>query len=188
MPTFERLPEGAPAIGGEIEAYQPVPKVTPAAQYPEALKCKLIHGYYAGVSYADAQIGKVLDELDRSGLASNTVVVLLGDHGYYPGDHAMWTKHTNYEQATHIPLVFPGPGVAAGKATRQLAETVDICPTLAELAGLAPPKVSQPIDGISLKPVLQHAAIRLRSYAYHAYNRPHLWRWAIRSERYRLMR
>lgn len=192
MPTFERLPEGAPAfagkIGGEINAYQPVPQNTPAAQYPEALKRKLIHGYYAGVSYTDAQIGKVLDALDRGGLSRNTIVVLWGDHGYHLGDHAMWTKHTNYEQATHIPLVFAGPGVASGKVTRQLAETVDLYPTLADLAGLTRPTGPQPIDGISLKPVLQHAYTQLRPYAYHAYNRPDRWGQAIRTERYRLVR
>ncbi|WP_236555132.1 sulfatase [Novosphingobium sp. 9U] len=192
MPTFERLPEGAPAfagkVGGEITAYAPVPKDVPEAQYPDALKRKLIHGYYAGVSYTDAQIGKLLDELDRTGLSRNTVVVLWGDHGYHLGDHAMWTKHTNYEQATHIPLVFAGPGVAPGKVTHQLAETVDIYPTLATLSGLPAPKGPQPIDGISLAPVLRHASQRLRSYAYHAYNRPHRWGQAIRTNRYRLVR
>jgi iduronate 2-sulfatase len=192
MPRFERLPEGAPAfagkVGGEINAYSPVPEKTPEAQYPEELKRKLIHGYYAGVSYADAQIGKVLDELDRSGLARNTIVVLWGDHGYHLGDHAMWTKHTNFEQATHIPLVFAGPGIAPGATTRQLAETVDIYPTLAALAGLAPPSGPQPIDGISLKPVLERSSTRLRGYAYHAYNRPHRWGQAIRTEQYRLVR
>lgn len=192
MPQFERLPDGAPAfagkIGGEINAYSSIPEKTPEAQYPEDLKRKLIHGYYAGVSYADAQIGKLLDALDRKGLASNTIVVLWGDHGYHLGDHAMWTKHTNFEQATHIPLVFAGPGIAAGARTRQLAETVDIYPTLAALAGLAAPRGPQPIDGISLKPVLRKASARLRDYAYHAYNRPHRWGQAIRTERYRLVR
>lgn len=192
LPTFERLPTGAPTfagkVGGEINAYRPIPEQTREAQYPPELKRKLIHGYYAGVSYADAQIGKVLDELDRSGLARSTIVVLWGDHGYHLGDHAMWTKHTNYEQATHIPLVFAGPGISAGKATRQLAETVDIYPTLATLAGLPVPHVPQPIDGITLAPILKQAATRLRDYAYHAYNRPHRWGQAIRTDRYRLVR
>ncbi|HUD30167.1 MAG TPA: sulfatase [Novosphingobium sp.] len=192
MPTFERLPDGAPAfagkVGGEINAYTPVPEKTPEAQYPDALKRKLIHGYYAGVSYVDAQIGKVLDELERSGQAGNTIVVLWGDHGYHLGDHAIWTKHTNFEQATHQPLVFAGPGIAAGAQTRQPAETVDIYPTLAALAGLAPPKGPQPMDGISLKPVLENAGARLRGYAYHFYNRPHRWGQAIRTDQYRLVR
>jgi iduronate 2-sulfatase len=192
MPQFERMPEGAPdfagKVGGEINAYTPVPPETPEAQYPDELKRKLIHGYYAGVSYTDAQIGKVLDELERTGLAENTIVVLWGDHGYHLGDHAIWTKHTNYEQAAHQPLIFAGPGVAKGASTRQPAETVDIYPTLAALAGLPAPKGPQPMDGISLKPVLENGATRLRGYAYHFYNRPHRWGQAIRTEQYRLVR
>ncbi len=67
------------------------------------LRRTLTHGYYAGVSYVDAQIGKVLDELDRQQLADNTIIVLWGDHGFHLGDHGYWTKHTNYEQANRIP-------------------------------------------------------------------------------------
>lgn len=192
LPTFERMPEGAPAfagkVGGEITAYRPINGKVPEVQYPEALKRTLIHGYYAGVSFVDAQIGKLLAELDRTGLSKNTIVVLWGDHGYHLGDHAIWTKHTNYEQATHLPLLFAGPGIAAGSATRQLAETVDIYPTLAALAGLDRPRGPQPIDGIDLTPVLQDPAKRLREYAYHAYPRPQRIGQAIRTERYRLVR
>ncbi|WP_232491813.1 sulfatase [Novosphingobium kaempferiae] len=192
MPDFERLPEGAPAfagkVGGEIVAYTPIPEKTPEAQYPEELKRKLVHGYYAGVSYTDAQIGKVLDELERTGLAQNTIVVLWGDHGYHLGDHAIWTKHTNFEQATHQPLIFAGPGVGKGVSTRQPTETVDIYPTLAALAGLPPPTGPQKMDGINLKPVLENPETRLRGYAYHFYNRPHRWGQAIRTEQYRLVR
>lgn len=192
MPAFERLPDGAPTfagkVGGEIVAYSPVPEKTSEAAYPDELKRKLIHGYYAGVSYADAQIGKILEALEQSEMASNTIVVLWGDHGYHLGDHGMWTKHTNYEQATRIPLVFAGPRIQPGAATRQLAETVDIYPTLAALAGLPSPKGPQPIDGIDLTPVLENPGTRLRGYAYHAYNRPHRWGQAIRTEQYRLVR
>jgi iduronate 2-sulfatase len=192
LPTFERMPEGAPAyagkVGGEINAYAPIDADTPEAQYPEALKRTLIHGYYAGVSYVDAQIGKLMAELDRTGLSKNTIVVLWGDHGYHLGDHAIWTKHTNYEQATHLPLLFAGPGIGAGAATGQPAETVDIYPTLAALAGLKRPAGPQPIDGTDLTPVLHDPAARVRDYAYHAYPRPNRIGQAIRTERYRLVR
>lgn len=192
LPTFEQLPEGAPQfagkVGGEINAYAPIPVNTREANYPEALKRRLIHGYYAGVSYVDAQIGKVMDELERSGLADNTVVVLWGDHGYHLGDHAMWTKHTNYEQATHLPLIFAGPGVGAGQATDQPAETVDVYPTLAALADLPAPDGPQPIDGTDLSDVLKNPDARVRPYAYHAYPRPNRIGQAIRTERYRLVR
>jgi iduronate 2-sulfatase len=192
MPKFEQLPEGAPAYtdkqGGEINAYREPPQGVRGDKFPPGLKRQLIHGYYAGVSYVDAQIGKVLDALERDGLAENTIVILWGDHGWHLGDHGIWTKHTNMEQATRIPLIFAGPGIARGQGTGQLAETVDIYPTLAELAALPAPTGPQPIDGTSLAPVLRDTKARVRDYAYHAYPRPGRLGQAIRTDRYRLVR
>jgi iduronate 2-sulfatase len=192
MPNFEKLPEGAPAYtdkqGGEINAYREPPQNVRGDQFPPELKRQLLHGYYAGVSYVDVQIGKVLKALEREGLADNTIVVLWGDHGYHLGDHGIWTKHTNMEQATRIPLIFAGPGVVKGGSTDQLAETVDIYPTLAALAALPAPKGPQPIDGTSLAPVLHDPAARVRGYAYHTYPRPGRLGQAIRTDRYRLVR
>ena len=189
--TVEReitTPQGAPRYAGkrghEIANYAPVP----ADGLPdEEIARKLIHGYYASTSYVDAQIGRVLDELDRLDLAGNTIVVLWGDHGFHLGDHGIWTKHTNYEQANRIPLVIRAPGIPAG-ATRQPAETVDLFPTLAELAGLPAPQGPQPIDGLSLVPVLKHPDQRVRDHAYHCFPREggRMGR-AIRTERYRLV-
>ena len=183
----DSFPAGAPPYagkrGGEIAAYQPVPeRGNPGA----ALARKLVHGYFAGVSYADAQAGTVLDALDELGLAENTVVVLWGDHGFHLGDHGIWTKHTNYEQANRIPLIFAGPGITAGAATGQLAESVDVFPTLAELAGLPAPAGPQPIDGTSLVPVLKDPAARVRDHAFHVYPKQRLGR-AVRTARYRLV-
>ncbi|MCB1236215.1 MAG: sulfatase-like hydrolase/transferase, partial [Verrucomicrobiae bacterium] len=114
-------------------------------------------------------------------------VVLWGDHGFHLGDLGIWTKHTNYEQANRIPLIFIAPGVTEpGSSTRQLAESVDIFPTLAELAGLPAPAGPQPIDGVSLAPVLRNPAARVRDHAYHAYPKAVIGR-AIRTERYRLV-
>ncbi len=188
MPEYEELPAGAPAVagkrGGEITNYKPVP---PRGDVGEKLKRQLIHGYYASASFVDAQIGKVLDELDRLELDSNTIVVLWGDHGFHLGDLGIWTKHTNYEQANRIPLLFRAPGVTqAGSSTKQLAESVDVFPTLAELAGLPKPAGPQPIDGVSLVPVLKDPAARVRDHAYQAYPKAKLGR-AIRTERYRLV-
>jgi xylan 1,4-beta-xylosidase len=147
----------------------------------------LIHGYYASTSFVDAQIGKVVDALDKLGLAENTIVVLWGDHGFHLGDLGIWSKHTNYEQANRIPILISAPGVTkAGSVTRQLAESVDIYPTLAELAGLPEPRGPQPIDGRSLVPVLKEPGARVRDHAYHAYPKSKLGR-AIRTERYRLV-
>lgn len=104
----------------------------------------------------------------------------------------MWTKHTNYEQANRIPLIIIAPGVAKpGTSTRQLAETVDIFPTLVELAGLPKPDVPQPLDGVSLVPVLHDPSARVRDHAYHTFPRQRAGQnvigRAIRTERYRLV-
>jgi iduronate 2-sulfatase len=188
MPVNEKFPKDAPQValkrGGEISAYKPVPT---NGQVGEALKRELIHGYYASTAYVDAQIGKVTAALGRLGLAKDTIIVLWGDHGWHLGDLSIWTKHTNFEQANRIPILIIAPGVAKpGSATRQLAETVDLYPTLAELAGLPKPKGPQAIDGVSLMPVLKNPKARVRDHAFHAYPRRKLGR-AIRTERYRLV-
>lgn len=182
-------PVGAPAFAGktlgELNNYEPVPQDPPLTP---ALQRQLIHGYYASVSFMDAQVGRVLDELDRLGLAQNTLIVLWGDHGWHLGDHGMWTKHTNYEQANRIPLLVVAPGVAQpGASTRQPAETVDIFPTLADLAGLPSPPLPQPMDGISLVPVLKDPSARVRSHATHCFPRDEKLGRAIRTERHRLV-
>jgi iduronate 2-sulfatase len=186
-------PEGAPPYAGktllELNQYEPVPEQPPLG--PD-LQRHLIHGYYAATSYMDAQLGRVLDELDRLQLASNTIIGLWGDNGWHLGDHGAWTKHTNYEEANHIPLIIVAPGVAkAGSSTRQPTETVDLYPTLVELAGLPKAAVPQQLDGTSLVPVLRQPAKRVRDHAYHAFPRrrqgePVIGR-AIRTERYRLV-
>lgn len=195
FPLPERVtpPEGAPSYAGktlgELNNYEPVPENPPLGS---DLERSLIQGYYAAVSYMDAQLGRVLDELDRLQLAEQTIIVLWGDHGWHLGDHGMWTKHTNYEQANRIPLIVVAPGVAApGSSTRQPAETVDVLPTLVELAGLPKLTGPQPMDGLSLVPVLRDPAVRVRDHATHAFPRqrdgkPVMGR-AIRTERYRLV-
>jgi len=100
---------------------------------------KLIHGYYACVSYTDAQIGKVLDELERLGLAENTIVILWGDHGWNLGDHGLWCKHCNFEKALHTPVIVRAPGKPENLKTNALIEYVDIYPSICELAGLSKP-------------------------------------------------
>ncbi len=190
LPAFEKLPAGSPKVaqkrGGEIVAYKPVPEKGDAEFSPE-LKRQLIHGYYAATSYVDAQIGRVIDELDRLDLAKDTIIVLWGDHGFHLGDLGIWTKHTNYEQANRIPLLVIAPGIAKpGGSTRQLAESVDVFPTLTELAGLPVPGGPQAVDGLSLVPVLKDPATRVRDHAYHCYPKEKLGR-AIRTERYRLV-
>jgi iduronate 2-sulfatase len=143
-PKLQRPPEGAPEFAlttwGELRQYSDIPEFGPLST---AQQRQLIHGYYAATSYMDAQLGRVLDALDRSPFARNTIIVLWGDHGWHLGDHGMWCKHTNYEQAARIPLVVVAPGVTpAGVKSGALVETVDIYPTLCELAGLPAPRGS----------------------------------------------
>ena len=185
----QRAPEGAPKyagkVGGEIVNYDPL---TVENLREEKTQRELLHAYHACVSYMDAQLGRVLDELDKLGLAQNTLIVLWGDHGWHLGDHGYWTKHTNYEQANRIPIVIVALGVAkAGGVTKQLAETVDIFPTLAELAGLPKPAGPQRIDGVSLVSVLRDPSARVRDHATHCYPRGERMGRAIRTERHRLI-
>ncbi|MDD4777611.1 MAG: sulfatase [Fermentimonas sp.] len=190
MPEYEKDPENAPHMaikrGGEIDQFKPIP----AGQYvyDDSLTRKLIHGYYASMSYMDAQLGRVLDELERLDMLENTIIVLWGDHGWHLGDHGYWTKHTNYEQANRIPLIIVAPSTAIpGESTDQFAETVDIYPTLTELTGFGKPDTPQPIDGMSLIPVLKDPEVILKDHAYHAYPHGEYLGRAIRTERYRLV-
>ncbi len=188
VPGIEAPPINAPAVAGkkngELANYKPVPN---SGVVDADLRRQLTHGYYASVSFVDAQIGRLLTELDQQKLTENTIVVLWGDHGFHLGDHGLWTKHTNYEQANRIPLIVAAPGVTKpGTVTKQLAESVDVFPTLAELTGLPAPTGPQPIDGKSLVPVLRDPAARVRDHAYHVYPKEKLGR-AIRTERYRFV-
>lgn len=196
LPTLRTPPEGAPSFapqfGGELRQYKGIPESGPL---DDELRRTLIHGYHAAVSYMDAQLGRVLRTLDDTGLSDNTIIVLWGDHGWHLGDHGMWCKHTNYEQATRIPLLIVAPGVTMpGTRSTALVETVDLYPTLIELAGLSksadPPPQGR--DGQSLMPVLRDPRHIVREAAIHVYPRTpskgrRLIGRAIRTNRYRLV-
>ena len=118
---------------------------------------QLVHGYYACVSYVDAQVGRLLAALNKEGLAENTIVVLWSDHGWKLGEYRGWGKMTNYEIDARVPLLISAPGMqngsmpTAGKQTDQLAELLDLFPTLCDLAKIDTPDF---IDGKSLAPIL----------------------------------
>jgi len=200
LAEFTTSPEGAPAYAGttsgEIMQYQKMP--VDKLPIPDDYARNLIHGYYAATSYTDAQVGKLIAALDKLGMAENTIIVLWGDHGWHLGDHGMWCKHTNYEQATRIPILISGPGIKAGQRTSALIETVDLYPTLLELTGQSTPETGIAgvgLDGKSVVPVLKDPSQKVNDYVFHAYPRAEktedtkrkLIGRAVRSDRYRLV-
>ncbi|MCC9603001.1 sulfatase [Stieleria sp. JC731] len=187
MPTVTTPPEGAPKYAptnwGELRNYSDIPN---KGDLSEATDQRLIHGYYAATSYMDAQVGRVLDELDRQKLRDNTIVVLWGDHGWHLGDHGMWCKHTNYEQAARIPLIISAPSRLGGQVqqSKALIESVDLYPTLSALAGLEPPAK---VDGVDQSDVVLGKVNSVRDHVIHVYPRSNRIGRAIRTDRYRLV-
>ena len=135
--------------------------------WDEERQRELKHGYYASVSYIDAQIGRLINTLEQLGLKENTVVVLWGDHGWKLGEHNGWCKMTNYEIDTRVPMIFSGSGVKAkGEQSNALTEFVDIYPTLCEMAGFNIPEYLQ---GTSLTPLLENPDARWKTAAFSQY-------------------
>jgi len=110
-----------------------------------------IRSYYASMSFVDAQIGKVIDALNRLGLADNTIIVLFGDNGFLLGEHGLWQKQSLFFPAERIPFIIAGPGIAKDRGCKRPVELVDLYPTLADLAGLKP---LADLQGRSIRPLL----------------------------------
>ena len=172
-------PKGAPDAAlhtwGELRAYHGIPAKGPL---PDELARTLIHGYYACVSYTDAQIGRVLAELDRLGLRDDTVVILWGDHGWNLGEHGLWCKHCNFETSLHSPLIVRGPGMKAGVKTNALTEYLDVYPSLCELCGLPLPGHLQ---GRSFVPLLSNPNLLWKEAVFSRYIRGD----SVKTDRYR---
>lgn len=180
-------PAGVPACAlhqfSELRACLGMPKTGPVS---DADARQLIRGYRAATSYMDAQLGRVLEELDRLGLRDSTVVVFWGDHGYQLGEHGLWCKHSNFEVAARAPLIVAAPGrKASGARSRALVEFVDIYPTLVELAHLASPAG---LEGTSVAPLLDDPARPWKSAAFTQWLQPGkegIMGRSIRTERWR---
>ncbi len=183
LPDNPNAPKGAPKFAltnwGELRAYVGVPKT---GRLPEAQAKTLIHGYYACVSYVDALVGRLLDELNRLGLRDNTVVILWGDHGWKLGEYSRWCKHTNFELDTRVPMILSAPGHKPKQRTDALVEFVDIYPTLAELCGMEVPKHC---EGTSMVPLLRDPKRPWKTAAFSQYPRGRLMGYSMRTERYR---
>jgi len=147
----------------EMRRYYEVPPEGPVS---DDLARSLIHGYYACVSYVDAQVGRLLDELEALGIADNTVVVLWGDHGWHLGEHGLWCKHSNFEKTLHAPMIVSAPGYAHGKRSTALTEFVDIFPTLTELCGIETP---EHLEGTSFVPLLKNPDREWKQAAFSRY-------------------
>ena len=163
-------PKNAPdfALSGDIELrnYDDQHDLPLPAEAPLSIKRQqqLIHGYYASVSYIDAQIGRLLDALDSLGLSKNTIIVLWGDHGLKLGEHNSWAKQTNYEIDTRVPLIVSGQNVKAkNQQSNALVELVDIYPSLCEMAGLPIPTYLQ---GTSFYPLMSNPSQTWKAAAY----------------------
>ncbi|WP_237340609.1 sulfatase [Wenyingzhuangia fucanilytica] len=136
--------------------------------------------YAACVTYVDAQVGKILNTLEQTGLSKNTIVVLWGDHGWSLGDHNIWGKHSLYEEALKSPFIIVDPGMDnKGKITKAIVETVDVFPTLCELSNLSTPCFAH---GVSLQNILKNPLDKGHvAYAYKTHQK------TIRTNQYRLV-
>lgn len=149
---------------GELRNYPGIPKDDELLG--DSISRILKHGYYACVSYTDAQIGRLIDGLKENGLYDNTVIIIWGDHGWKLGEHGMWCKHTQFEIDNHVPLIVKAPRQKTGLWTDGFVEFVDIYPSLCEMAGL---KVPAHVQGTSFVPLFENPGKQWKKAAFSYY-------------------
>ncbi|GIW95526.1 MAG: iduronate-2-sulfatase [Pirellulaceae bacterium] len=186
LPVNTQPPRNAPPFaatsGQDFRYYGNVPP----GPLDEAFQRACLHGYLAAISYVDALIGRLLAALEQTGLASNTVVVLWSDHGYYMGEHGWWgAKHNNYEGATRNVLIISYPGqTTQGTKSPSLVQSVDIGPTLVELCGLP---TNADFEGRSLAPILKDPQAEVNDAAFSWYPKSGYLGVAMRTDRWRFV-
>ncbi len=195
LPEPPQPPAGSPALAlhesREIRGYGGPPK---DRDFNAGEIRHYRHGYYASISFLDAQLGLLLDALDESGQAANTIVIFTSDHGFHIGEHRLWGKTTNFELDARVPLIIADPrqSTAHGQKTGSLAELVDLYPTLAALAGIENDLPAN-LEGASLAPVVAAPQTRVKDAAFTQHQHPfygpasnwEAWGRSIRTERWR---
>lgn len=195
LPENPYPPEGVPEIAmhssREIRGYGTTPK---ERDFTTEEQRHYRHGYYASISFMDAQVGKILDALEQGGHAGDTIVVFTSDHGFHIGEHALWGKTSNFERDARVPLFVADPAQPAGhgKKTSALAELVDLYPTLAGLTGIAE-DLPKRLEGDDLGPVIADPAASVKDAAFTQHQHPFYgssknwkgWGYSVRTERWR---
>ena len=188
---FQQNSKNGPSIAyhssGELRSY-----ITPEISYEisknnrvklsKEFQKDLIHGYYASTSFIDAQIGKIVYKLKEKGLHKNTIIVIWGDHGWHLGDHGLWNKHSNFEQATRSPLIIFDPRVNKRIQIKSPTEFVDIFPTLCAATGL---QIPENLDGKNLIPLIKGEQISIKPFAVSQWTSAKKTGYSFRTDRYR---
>ena len=159
------VPNRARHLWGELRYYKDIPK---KGQVSNEMAKKLIHGYYASVSYVDAQVGKLIKGLDDLGMRENTTIILVGDHGWSLMEHGLWVKHSNFEVALQVPLIISDSDIQKNKKTNSIAELVDLYPSICDLANISKPAH---LEGNSLTNALKNPSKVFKNKAYARYQK-----------------
>ena len=185
--TPEKVPQIALHPNREVHGYGLVPK----GAVDESLKKHLRHGYYASISFLDAQVGKLLDALKSSGESKNTIIVFTSDHGFHIGERELWGKTSNFELDARVPLIIADPtkSESRGQSTESLAELVDLIPTLTALTGIETPGDQ---DGNDLSPIVNDPSVSVQKHAFTQHQHPFYgatpashWGYSVRTKEWR---